>query len=439
MRFAPALLALVSACTERGEAAESPGPAQAAKAERPKIRPEEIGDWPAFLGPEHTGASRETGLLKSWPEKGPPVVWKMELGETYSAPSVVRDALVAFHRVGDEEVVERLDPATGARKWRFAYPTAYADKFNYNGGPRSSPTIDGGRVYALGAEGKLHAVDLETGKPAWGRSLHAEYFKEDRQNFFGVGVAPRIDGDVILLNLGDDREGCVTGLDKKTGKTLWRTGEDGASYATAICADVGKSRLAFFLTREGGVCCRVADGKQVWTYPFRSRDRFSANASSPVLIGDRLFLTATYGVGSALLQVDEQGFKEVWRNNALGSHWATPLHVDGHVYGFDGRHEYEAELRCVRLSDGKVLWSKKGYERGSMTLAEGRFIILSEDGRLVLAELTPGGCKELSSAQVLGSHCWSAPVLSRGLLYLLQFNHGTGKATLLCLDLRGKK
>jgi outer membrane protein assembly factor BamB len=378
-------------------------------------------------------------LLKSWPEKGPAVVWRAELGETYAAPSILGGMLVLFHRLGDEEVVEGVEATTGKKKWRFSYPTAYQDRFGYCNGPRSAPTLEAGKAFVLGVEGKLHALDLATGQQIWNRSLQEEYFKSPLQNFFGVGVAPRIEGNEILLNLGDERLGCVTAIDKATGKTVWRSGEDGASYSTALAAQVGKSRLAFFLTREGAVCARVADGTILWTYPFRAQDRFSANAASPILIGDQLFLTAAYGVGSALLKVDETGCREVWRNKALSAHWATPIHRDGYVYGFDGRHDYEATLRCVRLSDGQVMWARKGYERGSMTLADGKFIILSEGGRLVLADLTPQGCQEISSALVLSEHCWQAPVLSRGLLYLLRYDHRHGKGTLLCLDLRERK
>jgi outer membrane protein assembly factor BamB len=176
-----------------------------------------------------------------------------------------------------------------------------------------------------------------------------------------------------------------------------------------------------------------------WQYPFRARDRFSANAASPLVIGDRLFLTASYGVGAALFKLEAAGPKELWRNDSLGSHWATPIAVDDHVYGFDGRHDHEATLRCVRLSDGQVLWKKKGYERGSFIRAEGKFIILSEDGRLVLAELSPQGAREVSSVQVLGRHCWTAPVLSRGLLYVTSHDHRGGKSAIVCLDLREKK
>jgi outer membrane protein assembly factor BamB len=293
--------------------------------------------------------------------------------------------------------------------------------------------IDSGKVYTLGSEGRLHCLELASGKVVWSRPVQEEYFKEAKQNFFGVGVAPRIDGDAILLNLGDEQAGCVTAVDKKTGKTLWRSGEDGASYSTATVTTVGKTRMAVFLTREGGLGVDAADGKVLWNYPFRSRLRESANAATPVVVGDTLLLTAAYGVGSALLKLGETGVAEVWRNKALGAHWATPIVVDGHAYGFDGRHEYEAELRCVRLADGEVLWSKKGYERGSMTLAEGKFYILAEDGRLVLAELTPKGCTEVSSVKLLEHHCWAAPVLARGHLYIQNYDHQAAKAALLCL------
>lgn len=395
-------------------------------------------DWPTFLGPRHDGTSRETGLLATWPEKGPPVLWKLELGQTYAAPSVVKDALVLFHRVKDEEIVERINPATGEKKWRCAYATAYDDRFGYANGPRSAPTIDEGRIYTLGAEGRLHALDLETGKALWSRALHPEYFGEAKQNFFGVAGSPRVDGDAILLNLGDEREGCVTAIDKKSGKTIWRVNGDGASFGTAACATVGKSRIAFFLTREGGLGVGAADGKVYWRRPFRARENFSANAASPVVLGDRLFLSSSYGVGSALFKLEEGGVKELWSNQALGAHWFTPIHHDGHLYGFEGRHENEAELRCVRLSDGEVMWSRGGYGRGSMIRADGKFILISEDGRLVLADISPKGLREISSVQLLARHCWWAPVLSRGLLYVGNFDHRAGKAALVCLDLRAK-
>jgi outer membrane protein assembly factor BamB len=410
----------------------------AAAAAAQETRAEEPGDWPSFLGPDHNGISRETGLLKAWPPEGPPVVWTRELGETYAVPSVVRGALVVFHREGNEEIVERLDPATGRRAWRFSYPTAYVDRFGYNGGPRAAPTIDAGRVYVFGAEAKLHCLDLETGCALWRRSLHEEYFREPRQNFFGAGVAPRMDGDALFLNLGDENAGCVTALDKKTGRTLWRADGDGASYASAAFADAGGTRQVVFLTREGGLGCGAADGEVLWRYPFRARERFSANAASPVVVGDRVLLSASYGVGSALLKLEGRGVRELWRNRALGAHWATPIPLDGHAYGFDGRHEEEAELRCVRLEDGRRMWSRGGYGRGSMIRADGRFIILAEDGRLVLADLSPEGAREISSARVLRPHCWGAPVLSRGLLYVQNFDHSTGRATLLCLNLRAK-
>jgi outer membrane protein assembly factor BamB len=236
--------------------------------------------------------------------------------------------------------------------------------------------------------------------------------------------------------LGNERGGCVTAIDQASGKTLWRASEDGASYSTAVTATVGGRRQAIFLTREGGLGVDASDGTILWRYPFRSRLHESANAATPIVIGDKLFLTAAYGVGSALLELQEKGVRELWRNASLGAHFATPVAHEGHVYGFDGRHDEETSLRCVRLSDGAVVWSRPEYGWGSMILAEGRFIILRADGRLVLAELSPAGMKELSTVRLVTPVCWAGPVLSRGYLYVLRTDHQHKSATLLCLDVR---
>ena len=400
----------------------------------------EGSDWGQFLGPDQTGVSRETGLLKAWPAEGPPPLWTAKYGESYAAPVVVGDALVAFYRSKDEEVVERLDATSGKSVWKFAYPTTYVDRFGYNGGPRASAAIVDGKVYALGAECRLHCLERETGKVAWTRALHAEYFNDERQNFFGSGVAPRIDGDAILLNIGDDQAGCVTAIDRKTGKTLWKSTDDAASYSTPTVAVLGGVRQAVFLTRKGAVGVAVADGAVQWTYPFRSRERYSANACSPVVVGDTVLLSAAYQTGSALLRIGEKKAEEVWRNMALGAHWSTPIVHEGHAYGFDGRHEHEATLRCVRMSDGQVLWQKDGYERGSMIRVDGRWILLAEDGRMVLADLAPKGVTELSSFQAFpGKDCWAPPVLSRGRLYVTHYDHGRHVSLLRCYDVKEKR
>ena len=150
---------------------------------RPLAAEARTSDWPRFLGPAGTNVSLETHLARDWDAGGPPLVWELETGDGYSAPSVQGDHLVYFHRVGDEEVVEGLDPETGERRWEFRYPTDYRDSYGYSGGPRCTPLIDGDRVYTYGVQGKLHCLELATGELVWQRDLTTDY--EVPQDFFG--------------------------------------------------------------------------------------------------------------------------------------------------------------------------------------------------------------------------------------------------------------
>jgi outer membrane protein assembly factor BamB len=415
--------------------AAAPEPGAGKPEDRPAPAGLVVGDWPCFRGPEHNSLSRETGLLTTWGGKGPPLLWKISSGPTYAAPTVVGERLIMFHRLDgdngdDREVVDCLDAGTGRALWRHSYPTKYVDKYGYNGGPRASPVVEAGRVYTWGAEGWFHCLELDTGKVVWDRRLNAEFDVE--QNFFGVGASPLIEGDRILLNVGGPKGAGVMALDKKTGKTVWKATDDGASYCTAAVADTPAGRLAVFLTRAGVVACDPATGAVKISYPFRSRTYESVNAADPVIVGDRLFVSSAYRTGGVLLKITaDPDVTEIWKNDNMRNHWATCLVADGCLYGFDGRHEDETQLRCVELATGKVLWSKRGLGRGSMIRADGRYWILSEDGRLILAELSPKEYVEkAASDELLRAPCWIAPVLSRGRLYV------RNEHTLLCLDVR---
>ena len=157
-------------------------------------------DWTSFLGPTHNGVSTETRLLHKWPKGGPKLVWEMKKGTSYTSPAISGDRLVFFHRIGNEERVECLHRETGERYWTFSYPTQFEDRYGYNNGPRASPVIDGDHVYTYGAEGKLHALKLETGQLYWKRDLRAEF--KLPQDFFGVASTPLIEGDLLIINVG---------------------------------------------------------------------------------------------------------------------------------------------------------------------------------------------------------------------------------------------
>ena len=387
-------------------------------------------DWPNFLGPRFDGTSAETGLLESWPREGPPVRWSRRLGASYSAPVTRQGRLVLLHRLGNEEIVESVDMETGAAIWKTAYATGYVDQFGYNGGPRSSPTVEGKWVYTFGAEGKLTCLDFETGEILWQRWINRDF--KVPQNFFGVGTAPVIAGDLVLLNAGGSGGAGVIAVDKKTGQTVWKTGSDEASYSTPVIRQLHAESLGIFFTRQGLLVVETRSGEERYRYPFRSRSDLSVNAASPVVVDDYVFLSASYRTGAVLLKLNPGGLEQVWRDPlAMRNHWATSIYHQGYVYGMDGRHEAGSRFRCVEFMTGKVRWTaEQGLGRAAFVLADGKLIALGERGTLALIEANPDRYREVARAQVLQYPCWTPPVLSHGLLYV------RNETRLVCLDLR---
>jgi outer membrane protein assembly factor BamB len=372
-------------------------------------------DWPQFLGPGRNDISSETGLLPAWSKDGPPLAWQRPIGAGFSGPAVAGDHLVLFHRLGDQEVVACLDPATGQEKWQFAYPTGYRDDFGKDEGPRSTPLLNGNRVYTLGAEGQLHCLELATGKKIWQRSLNTDY--QIRKGFFGVAVSPLLEGNLLLLNVGGKEAGIVA-LDKDTGKETWRATNHEASYSSPVAATFhGKRRVVFF-TREGVVLLDPRTGEIAYSKHWRSRMHASVNAASPVIAEDLIFVSACYGTGALLLRAGTDRIEEIWHSDdVMSNHYNTCVHSNGYLYGFDGRQEEGAQLRCVELKTGKICWKDKHTGCGSMILADGNLIILNEQGQLVLVEATPEAYREKARAHVLAAPCRSPIALANGRLY----------------------
>lgn len=419
-------------------------------------------DWPSFLGPTHNGVSTETGLSRRLP---PPLVWSMNKGTSYTSPAIAGDRLVLLHRLGDEEVVEALDARTGARRWEFRYPTVFEDRYGYNNGPRSSPVIDGGRVFTVGAESKVHAFDLASGKLLWRRDLRADY--KVRQDFFGTASAPLIESRLVIVNVGAPGGPCVAAFDPATGKEVWRAGREwGPSYATPTPAVIhGRRRVLVFAGGEsdpptgGLMCIDPATGKVDFTFPWRSRSFESVNASNPVVFDNKVFVSASYRTGSALLEVrPDFTHRVLWTTQEFGLHWNTAIHRDGYLYGFDGRNEPDASLACVDAATGRVVWRETpewtetlggrgggrqqvmSTYRGSLMSVDGQFLCLGELGHLLWLDLSPKGYRQVARAWLFAAReSWALPVLSRGLLYVMQNTRDTLAGTpprLLCYDLR---
>jgi outer membrane protein assembly factor BamB len=444
-------------------------PAAADPAEPPAdLRTRKAGDdWPGFLGPRGTSVSDEKGIIAPWPAKGLRVVWQKEVGVGYGMPSVSRGRLFQFDRHKDRARLSCLNAETGDFLWKFEYPTAYVDMYGYDGGPRCCPVVEDDRVYIFGAEGMLYCLrfDDKGAKPLWKVDTQAEFGVV--QNFFGVASAPVIEKDLLIVQVGGSPKGSdevsfprlkgnksgVVAFDKMTGEVKYHVTDELASYASPVLATVGGRRWCFVFARGGLVGLEPATGQVEFHFPWRARVVESVNGSNPVVVGDRVFISETYGPGSALLKVKPGAADVVWSDarkapddKSMQCHWMTPIHHDGYLYGSSGRHTGNAELRCVELETGKVMWSEPGLTRCSLLMVDGHLVCLGEDGVLRLLKVNPKKYDEVSklvlrdpketaedAPPLLRSPCWAAPVLAHGLLYV------RGEGRLVCLELIPEK
>lgn len=370
--------------------------------------------WPHFLGPRRDGTAPATRIAV-WPESGPTVRWRRNVGEGFAGPAVAAGRLLLFHRVGDEEVLDSLDPATGQLHWTTSYATDYRDDFGFDEGPRATPAIANGRVFTLGAQGKLQAVELTTGQKLWSVDTQARF--DVRKGFFGAAAAPLVDAGRVMVNVGGRGAGIVA-FDATNGKVLWSATDDEASYSAPVTAELGGRHSALFFTRNGLLEIDPTSGQVRADYPWRSRSRSSVNAAAPLVIGHRVYLSASYGTGAVLLERGDSGFTPVWSSDdVLTNHYATSVHHRGYLYGFHGRQEYEQSLRAVELSTGKVAWEIERFGAGTLLLAGERLLILKERGELVLSEATPEAFRPLASARILDATVRAYPALANNLLF----------------------
>jgi outer membrane protein assembly factor BamB len=421
-------------------------------------------DWPRFLGPTGDSVSSEKGILAPWPKKGLRIVWQKEAGEGYSAPVISRGRLFFFDRHDDKPGgagkarLSCMKSETGEPLWKFEYPSDYHDKYDYSRGPRCCPVVDGERVYLHGVEGMLHCLRVTDGKLLWKVDTKTRFGIV--QNFFGVGSTPVIEGDLLIVQVGGSQPGSdkiddflkvkgngsgIVAFDKYTGKVRYRITDELASYSSPVLATIQGRRWCFVLARGGLVGFEPKSGKVDFHFPWRAPDLESVNASNPVVVGDKVFISETYGPGAALLQVRPGAYKLLWsdaaktaRKKSMQCHWMTPIYKDGYLYGCSGRHEYNAELRCIELASGKVMWTRGLRARVSLLMVDGHFVCLTEFGDLVLLKVNPKKLDPISvwrpmrpgtDEGLLQPPSWAAPVLSHGLLYL------RGKDRLVCMEL----
>jgi outer membrane protein assembly factor BamB len=393
-------------------------------------------DWPQFLGPTRNGVYAGPPLATTWPAGGPRKVWEKKIGQGFAGPVVAGDRLILFHRVGREEVVDALDARTGEARWHSAYPTTYRDDFGFDEGPRAVPVVAGNRVYTFGAEGQLQALDLMTGRRVWSVDTRMRF--NVKKGFFGAAGSPLVEGGRVIANIGGTDAGKGAGIvafNADTGAVMWTATNHEASYSSPVSATLDGKRTAVFFTRNGLVGLDPSNGSIFFQKMWRSRTSSSVNAATPLVVGDVIFISATYETGAAALRVQGGELKELWSSDeVLSNHYATAVHYNGYLYGFHGRQEYTPAFRAVELTTGTVKWTVDKFRAGTVTLAGDKLLVLRETGELILAAASPQAFKPLAQAQILPATVRATPAVSDGFLYVR--NTDTPNTTLACFDLR---
>jgi outer membrane protein assembly factor BamB len=389
------------------------------------------GDWPQILGPNRDGVAVGEKIVDKLPAGGPKTVWQKSIGEGYAGVAVSSGRAILFHRVGNKEVVESYDALTGAPQWKHAFAANYGGGVNSDTGPRCVPLIHDGAVYLFGAAGDLHSVSLANGEPRWSRAAYKEY--NGSEGYFGAGSTPIVAGDKLLLNVGGRGAGIVA-FHLKDGTTAWKATDEGASYSSPTAVTIDGVQHTIFVTRLSALSIDAANGKVRWQFPFGARGP-TVNAATPLVIDGHLFLSASYGVGAVWAKIGKTGATKVWdSNDIMSSQYTTCVYHDGSLFGIHGRSDIPpANLVCFDPKTGKERWSKTNFGMANLILADGKLILVDEQGTLVLATASRKGYEALGRAQILNSTTRALPALANGLLYVRDAE------TLKCVDLRPNK
>ena len=374
-------------------------------------------DWPQYRGPERSGTVGQDGLRDHWAEGQPSVVWRQSIGTGYSAVSVVGDRLYTMDADDEQEHVLCLDADTGETVWRLdAGPFVQAELGD--GGPRSTPTVAGGVVYAISYQARVMALDATDGSLIWDKDL-TDLGPVPR---FGYAISPLVDGDLVLIELGKKEEGPgVAALDRKTGEIRWSALNGPTGYSSAIIAEIAGIRQYVIFRAIGREVVGLSTGGEVlWQWP--AEGALSAIPMPIFLPPDRLFVsTSEDAFGGVMLRISEShgtfSVDEVWSERLMRNHFNTSVLVNGHLYGFDN-----GTFRCLDAETGERRWAKRGFGKGSLIAAGELLYVLSDGGLVALVHATAEKYEEAGRLQVMEGRSWTAPSLANGRLYLRDFD-----------------
>lgn len=393
-------------------------------------------DWPQYRGPSLDGRTPEQ-VASTWPAGGLRAVWRVPTTGGFSVFSVLdgRAFTLMVREIdgGRREVCVAFDALSGNELWAAPLGPAKYDGGGDSGtddnkggdGPRSTPTVEGDRVYVLDSRLQLYCLDAATGQPVWTKDLVKEC--DARNIAWQSAASPLLDGDRLFICCGAEG-GSLLALNKSDGSIHWKAESDKMTHASPVAATIHGVRQVIFFTQAGLVSAAADSGKVLWRYPFRYS---VSTAASPVVSGDIVYCSAGYGVGSAAVRIEKAGdgfkAKELWRlaDNRMANHWSTPVLKDGYLYGLFGFKEYgECPLKCVELATGKEKWAVPGFGPGGVVLAGDRLLALNDRGALILIDPRPERYREMARMQVVKGKCWNHPVLANGRIFARSTQEG---------------
>ena len=369
-------------------------------------------DWPQFLGPHRSGSVEDSVAV--WPDEGPDILWRRPAGDGFSGIAVAGGRAYTLWTEDRREYLFCLDADDGSELWRLDTGGKYFEPQGGNG-PRSTPSVAGDHVYALGATGRLVAVAAATGEVLWSVDLPSAF--GGGMPRWGFSGSPLVEGDLLLVETAGGEGRAMSALNRFTGEVVWSAHSDPGSYSSPVAVDLAGMRQAVFFMRTGLVAVDPADGRLLWRREWDTP--YGVNATTPLVIPpDGLFISSGYEMGAALLRVTRDGealkAETAWTTRFMSNQISTSVYAGGHLYGFD-----DTILKCISAETGAEAWKVRGYGLGTLVRAGKMLVVLSDKGLLALVRADPKAHQELARAKVLeGNRCWTAPTLAGGRLFV---------------------
>lgn len=383
----------------------------------------QAADWSNYRGPDYNGITSETDWKSNWGDSGPKELWKKSIGIGFSSITVADGRAYAMGNSGKKtntDTVYCFDAVTGEEIWKRSYPCPLEPKY-YEGGTLTTPTVDGDKVYTLSKMGSLFCFNAANGNIIWQKELNKD-MRNDLPTWRFAG-SPLVVGDMLVLNIGD----AGLALNKNTGAKIWANGQGKCGYATPVPFVMGGQRGLAIFAKDSIIAVSPSDGKKLWEYTWKTKH--DVNAADPVIYDKYVFISSGYGRGGSLLEINAGKATKVWESKVMRTQMNGCVLYDGFLYGFD-----EKELKCIAAQDGAEKWGDKSLGKGALTMsADGRMILMSEKGELVIAQANPQQFKILARAQILPKgRCWTTPALANGKIYARN-----AAGDLVCVDVGG--